>query len=54
MATSPGTSNLKKPWAWLAAIAVFGLVLASSTALYVVNPSVKMPLPYARVSTDHV
>jgi hypothetical protein len=46
MATSPGTSNLKKPWAWLAAIAVFGLVLASSTALYVVNPSVKMPLPW--------
>ena len=46
MATSSGTSNLKKPWAWLAAVAVFGLVLASSTALYVVNPSVKMPLPW--------
>ena len=25
---------------------VFGIVLASSTALYVVNPSVKMPLPW--------
>jgi hypothetical protein len=46
MATSSGTSNLKKPWAWLAAVAVFGIVLASSTALYVVNPSVKMPLPW--------
>ena len=46
MATSAGTSNLKKPWAWLAAIAVFGLALASSTALYVVNPAVKLPLPW--------
>ena len=46
MATSVGTSNLKKPWAWLAAIAVFGLVLASSTALYVVNPAVKLQLPW--------
>ncbi len=46
MATSAGTSNLKKPWAWLAALAAFGLALASSTALYVVNPAVKMPLPW--------
>jgi hypothetical protein len=46
MATSAGTSNLKKPWAWLAAIAVFCLALASSTALYVVNPAVKMQLPW--------
>jgi hypothetical protein len=46
MATPAGTSNLKKPWAWLAAIAVFGLAVASSTALYVVNPAVKMPLPW--------
>ena len=46
MATSAGTSNLKKPWAWLAAIAAFGLAVASSTALYVVNPAVKMPLPW--------
>ncbi|HZW89813.1 MAG TPA: hypothetical protein VFF12_12100, partial [Myxococcaceae bacterium] len=46
MATSTGTSNLTKPWAWLAALAVFGLVLASSTALYVVNSSVKLSLPW--------
>src|SRR6266545_4367990 len=46
MATSAGTSNLKKPLAWLAAGAVYGLVLASSTALYVVNSSVKLPLPW--------
>ena len=46
MATTPGTSNLKKPWAWLASVAVFGLVLASSTAIYVVNSSVKLPLPW--------
>src|SRR5574341_271737 len=46
MASSAGTSNLSKPWAWLAAVAVLGLALASSTALYVVNPAVKMPLPW--------
>ncbi|MDO8480124.1 MAG: hypothetical protein Q7W02_28790, partial [Candidatus Rokubacteria bacterium] len=46
MATSVGISNLKKPWAWLAAIAVFCLALASSTALYVVNPAVKLQLPW--------
>ena len=46
MATSVGTSNLTKPWAWLAAIAVFCLALATSTALYVVNPAVKMQLPW--------
>jgi hypothetical protein len=46
MATSVGIANLKKPWAWLAAIAVFCLALASSTALYVVNPAVKLQLPW--------
>ena len=46
MASFSGTSNLTKPWAWVAALAVFGLALASSTALYVVNPAVKMPLPW--------
>jgi len=46
MATTRRASNLKKPWAWLAALAALGLVLASSTALYVVNPSVKLTLPW--------
>ena len=46
MVTSAGTSNLKKPWAWLTGLAVFGLVLAASTALYVVKPAVKLPLPW--------
>jgi len=46
MATSAGTSNIKKPWAWLAALATFGLALASSTALYVVNPVGNMPLSW--------
>ena len=46
MAASAGTSNLKKPWAWLAGLAVLGLVLASSTGLYVVKPAVKLPLPW--------
>ena len=46
MATSAGISNFKKPWAWLAAIAAFGLALASSTALYVVNPVVKLQQPW--------
>src|SRR5712692_3421081 len=46
MATAARVSNLKKPWAWLAALAALGLVLASSTALYVVNPSVKLTLPW--------
>ena len=46
MATSSGTTNLKKPWAWLAALAALCLVLASSTALYVLNPSVKLTLPW--------
>src|SRR5712692_6085796 len=46
MATTRRASNLKKPWAWLAALAALGLVLASSTALYVVNPSVKLTLTW--------
>ena len=46
MATSAGTSNLTKPWAWLSAVAVFCLALATSTALYVVNPAVKLQLPW--------
>src|SRR5713226_9190407 len=46
MATTRRASNLKKPWAWLAALAALGLVLASSTALYVLNPSVKLTLPW--------
>lgn len=46
MAISAGTSKLKNPWAWLAAVVVFDLVLALSTALYVVNPAVKQPLPW--------
>jgi hypothetical protein len=46
MATTARASNLKKPWAWLAALAALCLVLASSTALYVLNPSVKLTLPW--------
>jgi len=46
MATTARSSNLRKPWAWLAALAALCLVLASSTALYVVNPSVKLTLPW--------
>jgi hypothetical protein len=46
MATSGGISNLKKPWAWLVVVAVFGLVLALSTALYEENPVVNLPLPW--------
>src|SRR5262249_963798 len=46
MATTARGSNLKKPWAWLAALAALCLVLASSTALYVLNPSVKLTLPW--------
>ncbi len=46
MATAARVSNLKKPWAWLLSLAVLGLILASSTALYVVNPSVRLPLPW--------
>ncbi len=47
MATRARSANLKKPWAWLAALAALCLVLASSTALYVLNPSVKLTLPFA-------
>src|SRR2546422_6994150 len=46
MATRARSANLKKPWAWLAALAALCLVLASSTALYVLNPSVKLTLPW--------
>ncbi|MBI1726651.1 MAG: hypothetical protein HYR50_05240 [Candidatus Rokubacteria bacterium] len=46
MATSAGISNFKKPWAWLAAIAALVLALGSSTALYVVNPVVKLQQPW--------
>src|SRR5712692_9209126 len=46
MATTRRASNLKKPWAWLAALAALCLVLSSSTALYVLNPSVKLTLPW--------
>jgi len=46
MARAARVSNLKKPWAWLAALAALCLVLASSTALYILNPSVKLTLPW--------
>src|SRR5438552_313687 len=46
MATRARSADLKKPWAWLAALAALCLVLASSTALYVLNPSVKLTLPW--------
>jgi len=46
MTTTARASNLRKPWAWLAALAALCLVLASSTALYVLNPSVKLTLPW--------
>src|SRR2546429_7340977 len=46
MATRARSANLKKPWAWRAALAALCLVLASSTALYVLNPSVKLTLPW--------
>jgi len=46
MATSAGTSKLKSPWAWFAAVVVFDLVLALSTTLYVVNPASGRPLPW--------
>ncbi len=35
-----------KPWAWLAAAAAVCLVLASSTALYAINSSVRLGLPW--------
>jgi hypothetical protein len=46
MSTSWGTSNFKQPWAWLVALVVYALVLALSTALYVAQPAVKLPLPW--------
>jgi len=46
MAKAPRGSNLRKPWAWAAAVAALGLVLASSTAIYVINPGVRLPLPW--------
>lgn len=38
--------DVMKPWAWLAAVAGVCLVLASSTALYAINSSVKLGLPW--------
>ena len=46
MATHTRTSNLMKPWAWLAAVAAVCLVLASSTALYAINSGVRLGLPW--------
>lgn len=46
MATHTRTANLMKPWAWLAAVAAVCLVLASSTALYVINSGVGLGLPW--------
>ena len=46
MATHTRTANLMKPWAWLAAVAAVCLVLASSTALYVINSGVRLGLPW--------
>jgi len=46
MATHTRTSNLMKPWAWLAAAAAVCLVLASSTALYAINSGVRLGLPW--------
>src|SRR4029077_7320529 len=40
------SSNLMKPWAWLAAVAAVCLVLASSTALYAINSTVGLGLPW--------
>jgi len=40
------SSNLMKPWAWLAAVAAVCLVLASSTALYAINSTVRLGLPW--------
>jgi hypothetical protein len=34
------------PWAWLAALAAGCLVLASSTALYAINPGLQLDLPW--------
>ena len=40
------SSNLMKPWKWLTALAAVCLVLASSTALYAINPGVRLDLPW--------
>ncbi|HEX6774834.1 MAG TPA: hypothetical protein VF238_03245, partial [Methylomirabilota bacterium] len=40
------SSNLMKPWAWLAAVAAVCLVLASSTALYAINSAMRLGLPW--------
>jgi len=46
MAPPKRTSNLMKPWAWLAAVAAVCLALASSTALYAINSGVRLGLPW--------
>ncbi len=40
------SSNLMRPWRWLAALAAVCLVLASSTALYAINSGVRLGLPW--------
>ena len=40
------SSHLMSPWAWLAALAAGCLVLASSTALYAINPGLQLDLPW--------
>ncbi|HEV8226404.1 MAG TPA: hypothetical protein VGQ74_05345 [Methylomirabilota bacterium] len=46
MAKPSQSSNLMKPWAWLAAVAAVCLVLATSTALYAINSAVRLDLPW--------
>jgi len=46
MTKSTRNSHPMKPWAWLAAVAAVCLVLASSAALYAINSSVRLGLPW--------
>ena len=46
MAKPSRSSNLMKPWAWLAAVAAVCLALATSTALYAINSAVRLDLPW--------
>jgi hypothetical protein len=46
MAKPSRSSNLMKPWAWLAAVAAVCLALATSTALYAINSAVQLDLPW--------